>query len=240
MFELFLETFFRGIIWEFIAAVTGTYYLLTVKDVPLINKIFVWFLWLTFVIDFSGLYMLFGYYSNYKYFGFVKGTRFVQNYWLFNSYHVVAYVAFLSFFITQISSAKWRKSLWTVTILFSMIAILNLVFSGVFFTGYSALTAIGGTMLLLFCIGLFFYQILGSNKILNFYSDLSFYVALGALLWHVSIIPLFIYNKYGIMSSSPDFVNFYKGLLLGMNVFMYTCFAAGFIIQSKIQPKKVI
>jgi len=233
LFDLFIETFFRGLLWEFIAALAGSYYLWKIKNVPFINKIFVWFLWLTLVIDFSGLYMLFGYYSNYKYFAFVKGTRFVQNYWLFNSYHLIAYCAFLAFFISHLSSKKWRKRFWIITWLFSIIAILNLIFSGVFFTGYAAFTAIGGTLILLFCIALFFFQVLRGDKILNFYSDLAFYVAIGALLWHVSITPLFIYNKYGIMSSSPDFVNFYKGLLLTMNVFMYGCFAAGFIIKSK-------
>ncbi len=235
MFDLFIETFFRGLLWELIAALAGAYYLLKGKNIPFINKIFVWFLWLTLVIDFSGLYMLVGYYSDYKYFGFVKGTRFVQNYWLFNSYHLIAFGAFLSFFISQISSKKWRKRLWLITLLFSISAIINLIFSGVFFTGYAAFTAIGGTLLLLFCIGLFFYQVLRSDKILNFYSDLAFYVAIGALIWHVSITPLFIYNKFGIMASSPEFVNFYKGLLLTMNVFMYSSFAAGFIVKSKFR-----
>lgn len=219
--------------WEFIAALAGGYYLLKAHSIPLINKIFVWFLWLTLLVDTSGFYNVAAYYSDYEYFSFIKGTKFVHTYWLFNPYHLIAYVAFQSFFITQINSEKLRKRLWIITVAFTLAAILNLILSGIFFTSYSAFTAICGTVILVLWIGLFFYQILRSQRILNFYKDLAFYIAIGALIWHVSITPLFIYNKFGIMNTSPEFVNFYKILLSVMNAFMYLSFAAGFLIVSQ-------
>ena len=219
--------------WELIAAIAGGYYLVKAKDVPFINRIFVWFLWLTLFVDTSGLYNIVAYYSDYEYFSFIKGTRFAHTYWLFNPYHLIAFVAFQSFFITQIISERLRKILWAITIGFTLLGIFNLIFSGIYFTSYSAFTAIGGTVILVVYIGMFFYQILRSNRILDFYKDLAFYIAIGALLWHVSITPLFIYNKFGIMNSSPEFVNFYKILLSAMNAFMYGSFAAGFLITAK-------
>ena len=215
------------------AALAGGYYLFRARNIPLIHRIFVWFLWLTLLVDTSGFYNVAAYYSDYEYFSFIKDTRFVHTYWLFNPYHLIAYVAFQSFFIAQINSEKLRKILWVILIVFIISAILNLILSGIFFTSYSAFTAIGGTVILVFLIGLFFYQILRSNRILNFYKDLAFYIAIGALIWHVSITPLFIYNKFGIMNTSPEFVNFYKILLSVMNAFMYGSFTAGFIIVSQ-------
>lgn len=233
LLDQLIDSIFRAFLWEFIAALAGAYYLIKAKNIPLIHRIFVWFLWLTLLIDTSGFYNIVAYYSDYEYFSFIKGTRFAHTYWLFNPYHLIAFVAFQSFFIIQIISEKLRKILWAITIVFTISAILNLILSGIFFTSYSAFTAIGGTVILVFLIGLFFYQILRSNRILDFYKDLAFYVAIGALLWHVSITPLFIYNKFGIMNTNPEFVNFYKILLSVMNAFMYGSFAAGFFIVAK-------
>lgn len=233
LLDQLIDSFFRAFLWEFIAALAGGYYLLRTNNIPSIHKIFVWFLWLTLLVDTSGFYNVAAYYSGYEYFSFIKGTRYVHTYWLFNPYHLIAYAAFQSFFITQINSERIRKILWAITIVFIISAILNLILSGIFFISYSAFTAIGGTVILVLWIGLFFYQILRSNRILNFYKDLGFYIAIGALIWHVSITPLFIYNKFGIMNTSPEFVNFYKILLSIMNAFMYLSFAAGFLIVSQ-------
>lgn len=233
MLDQLIDSIFRAFLWEFIAAFAGAYYLIKAKSIPLIHRIFVWFLWLTLLVDTSGFYNIVAYYSDYEYFSFIKGTSFVHTYWLFNPYHLIAYVVFQSFFVTQINSGKLRKILWVIIILFTISAILNLILSGIYFTSYSAFSAIGGTVILVLYIGMFFYQILKSNRILDFYKDLAFYIAIGALLWHVSITPLFIYNKFGIMNTSPEFVNFYKILLSAMNAFMYGSFAAGFLIVAK-------
>ena len=148
MLDQLIDAIFRAFLWEFIAAVTGGYYLLNATNIPLIHKVFVWFLWLTFLVDTSGFYNIVAYYSDYEYFSFIKGTSFVHTYWLFNPYHLIAYVAFQSFIIAQINSEKLRKTLWVIMVVFIIAAILNLILSGIFFTSYSAFTAIGGTGIL--------------------------------------------------------------------------------------------
>ena len=242
MLDQLIDSIFRAFLWEFIAALAGAYYLIKAKSIPLIHRIFVWFLWFTLLVDTSGFYNIVAYYSDYEYFSFIKGTSFVHTYWLFNPYHLIAYVVFQSFIVTQINSGKLRKILWVIIILFTISAIFNLIFSGIYFNSYSAFTAIGGTIILVVYIGMFFYQILRSNRILDFYKDLAFYIAIGALIWHVSITPLFIYNKFGIMNTSPEFVNLYKILLSVMNAFMYGAFATGFLFvtQKRRSSKRII
>lgn len=233
MQEAFLNTVFRGYLWELIAAVAGAYYLLKVSDPPFINKVFVWFIWFTLFIDVAGFYALAAYYSGYEWFGFVKGTNYAQNYWMYNAFKLLSFVVYLSVFTTQINSSRIRKLLWGTIGVFSIVSISNFIFSGQYFKAYMAFTVVGGTILLLIYIGIYFYQILKSNRILNFYKELSFYIAIGALLWHLSITPLFIFNKYVIMSSSPDFVQIYLKILTLMNFLMYGIFSFGFIILSK-------
>lgn len=191
-------------------------------------------------MDLTGFYALLAYYSDYKILGFVKGTPFAQNYWLYNSMKTIAFVFYFYFFIYQLQSRRLRKMLTWVTWVFFILAWCNLLIFDNFFKGYSPFTVIGGTLILLICIALYFYQVLKSDRILYFYRELPFYVAVGTLLWHLSITPLFIYNKYGIMTQSEDFVTMYLRILAIMNFIMYSLFAIGFIFTALSQKKKRI
>lgn len=232
MLEAFVNTFFRGYLWIFLAAISGIIYLAKVKNVPLINRIFVWFLWFTLFVDLSGFYSLIAYYSDYRYFSFVNGTKFVQNYWLYNIFKTVAFIFYFYFFIFQLKSTRLRKIMLWITWIFFISAWINYYFFMDIFMGYSLYTAIGGTFILLTLIGLYLYQIIRSNEILDFYRELPFYVATGALLWHITITPLFIFNQLGIMYSSEDFVRVYLKILTIMNFIMYGFFAVGFLTVS--------
>lgn len=244
MLEAFVNTFVRGYLWIFLAAIAGSIYLAKVKKVPRINRIFVWFLWLTLFVDLSGFYSLIGYYTDYRYFGFVKGTKYLQNYWLYNIFKTVAFVFYFYFFILQLNSPRIRKIMIWITWIFFVSAWANYFFFTDIFLGYSSFTAIGGTFILLLCIALYLFQIIRSDKIVDFYREFPFYVAIGALLWHLTITPLFIYNKYGIMHSSADFVQMYLRILTIMNFIMYGLFAIGFITvttsRKKIKGEKII
>lgn len=230
MLDAFVNTFFRGYLWILLAAISGTIYLLKVKNPPLLNRIFVWFLWLTLVVDLSGFYSAIGYYTNYKYFAFANGTKYIQNYWLYNIFKTIAFVFYFYFFIFQLKSRQLRKIMLWVTWIFFFTAWANYYFFTDIFLGYSSFTAIGGTFILLLCIALYLYQILRSDKILDFYRELPFYVAIGTLLWHITITPLFIYNQFAIMHSSEDFVSMYLKILTLMNFIMYGSFTVGFLI----------
>jgi len=232
LLEAFVNTFFRGYLWIFLAAISGTIYLAKVNNIPLINRIFVWFLWLTLVVDLIGFYSLLGYYSDYKHFGFINGTKYVQNYWLYNIFKTVAFLFYFHYFIFQLKSPRLRKFMLWIAWLYFIAAWINYFFFIDIFLGYSIFTAIGGTFILLLIIGSYLYQIIRSNKIVDFYRELPFYVAIGTLLWHITITPLFIYNQLGIMHSSADFVSMYLRILTIMNIIMYGFFALGFLTVS--------
>ncbi|CAN5263745.1 hypothetical protein BH23BAC2_BH23BAC2_21070 [soil metagenome] len=231
MLQALIDVFFRAYLWELIASIAGAYYLINGKDIPFINRLLVYFLWFTFLVDLIGFYPLVAYYSDYKILSFVKGTRYAQNYWLYNPLMLLGYIAYISFFLVHLKKARTKKILKMVTVIFVLITIINFIFSGLFFIGYSAFVTFVGSLILLVTIGTYFYQVLHSDEILEFYKGLPFYVGVGALLWHLCITPLFLYNKYGIMNANPEFVQLYMKFLTGMNVVLYVLIASGFIIE---------
>lgn len=77
----------------------------------------------------------------------------------------------------------------------------------------------------------YYYEMLKSDKILNFYKNLAFYVSVGVLIRYLVVTPIFIYSKY-YTNASPDFVEMYGLIIIVSNVFMYGMFITGFIISA--------
>lgn len=240
MVEFFVDSLFRGVLWELLAAIAAVIYYKRVKSIPLYKKIFIFYLCAIFVIDVSGYYAAVAYYSDYRLFSFAKDSVFRQNYWMFNTVKPFAYLVYLQFFIFQIRSQRLQKILSWAAAVFLIISLLNLILSGEYFTAYITLTPLAGSILLSICIGCYLFNMITSDKILQFFKSLSFYVAAGALIWHLVFTPMFIYNKINIMNSTPDFVKVYLMTLGLLNFYMYSLFVTGFFIEMKYEKRKYV
>ncbi|MFD1096428.1 hypothetical protein [Salegentibacter chungangensis] len=238
MLENFIGSIFRAWLWEFCAALAGLIYLLNVRETGRWTRRFVYFLWITFFIDLSGAYVRLAYYSDYTIFGFIENTVWQRNYWLYNSYNIFVFLFFSLFFISQLSGSKIKKVLRGVCVFYLLSAWINLIVSGKFFTGYSAYTFLLGTLLLSVSIGFYFYQLLKSDKILSFYKDISFYIASGTLLNYLAFTPMFLYNNFAVMKTSPEFVDIYLTVLALLNFVMYGFYTLGFIIEIRKKREK--
>ena len=231
MLDYYLKELFPGHFFELLAAIGGSYYLIKVPLVKSITRIFVYFLWFILFVEILGLYAVFNYFD-YPYFKVLEGTAFEDNYWLYNSFHVLSYMVYFYFFIYQLKLNKIRKYLTFLAWFFFVSSISFLIFSGVFFANFSFYTIITGTILLILCIASYYYQMLTSDSILNFQKNPAFYISIGALIWHVVVTPLLIYGKY-YSTTSPEFIKMY-GLILGAaNMFLYGIFFFGFVICSR-------
>ncbi len=232
MLDFFLENILLVYLLEFLAALSGTFYLWNSAGASKMMRIFVYYLWSIVFVETLGMYPLYAYFNNYETLGFVKDTPFERNFWLYNSFKIVSFLVFFEFFTRKLSNAGLRKIYRVFIMVFAGTAVLNLLLSGVFFKAYSAFTCITGTFLLVVIISSYYYEMLGSNKILNFHKNIGFYISVGAFLWHLIVTPLFIYSHYFTMES-PEFVAFHALVLKVANVFMYTCFTFGFLICSR-------
>ncbi len=156
-----------------------------------------------------------------------------ENHWLYNSFAIVNYTFYVTFFYLYIGSNRVKKLIRWVLIFYVISAIVNLIFSKVFFVNLSAYSTVFGSFLLLASILYYFYEVLQSDEILYFKRSLVFYVAFGSLIFHISVTPLFIYSQYFIEQDNPLFVKIHYITLTLTNIFMYTCYIIGFIICSR-------
>lgn len=237
MLEYYLKNLFLIHLVELLAAFSGTYYLAINPKAKLAVRLFVYFLWFIFLIEVTGLYSTYFYFNGYENFEFLENSPFVSNYWLYNIFNIFSYCTYFSFFILNLNLEKNRRILIFLTASFVFTAILNLIFSDIFFIAFSGYTHIIGTIILILCISAYYYELLTSDRILNFHTSIEFYISIGALIFHVVSTPLFIYSKY-FKLQNPDFITVYDGVLNSVNFFLYGIIIMGFLISSLKRKKE--
>lgn len=231
LFDFIFKNFLLIYLLELGAAIAGTYYLRNVGNPKRETRIFVYYLWLVVFVELVGLYPIIAYFSDYQIFPFIKDTLFERNIWWYNSYHVIKSVVFYFFFIEQLESVRKRKTFYIMALFMILGSLMYLIFSGEFFTRYSTVDVMGGTIFLTFLIFSYYFDLLRSKKILFFYKSIAFYISVGLLVWHLTISPLFIYDSY-FSVKSPQFVELHLLVLKIINAFLYGIIIAGFIICS--------
>jgi len=219
----FLITYF----FEIIAALSGSYYLKKVKDNRL--RIFVYYLWLTVIVEIVGSY---GYVMQYNFdsewFIAIKNSQFCYNTWLYNTYAFLAIGLIGIFYSNFMSTTKTRAAILSIFVIYSLFSILFFTFTDSFFKKSIPYDIIIGASIICFYVVLYFLELIKSDKILKFYELPSFYISIGLLIWYLCVSPLFIFNSY-FNSISSDFGVFRILLLLFINIFTYSCFAFGFL-----------
>ena len=218
---------------QFLAAIIATYYVKKYRA-ETSARYFSYFLWLTVIIETIGSFPIL--IDNLPSLAHLKDTSWEKNLWMYNIYLVVSFAFYMYYISMHIYSRFLKKSLYALIILYLSTSTINLIISDVFFKAFSSYSFILGSLSLLITIGLYFYQVLQSNDILNFGYTIPFYFSIGVLVFHLCVTPLFIYSKYNSRIVSPEFVDIYGIILTIANIFLYTCYTLGFIICS--QQKK--
>ncbi len=214
---------------EFVAAITGTFYLKKEKK-NLPTRCFVYFLWLTFFVEIIG--MLPRAINHLEGFSFLKDTFLEKNHWLYNAYHIISFLFYITYFKLNLGSKKIRTILDVLSVVYFVLTISYLITIGGYFKSLSTFTYIVGSILIFLCILLYFYEVIQSDTILSFHTNLTFYVAIGAMLFHLIVTPLFIYSEY-YLGENPEFVKVRRIILYSANIFLYTCYTIGFIVCSR-------
>ena len=217
---------------ELAAAIAGTYYL---KKVPALRstRYLVTFLWITVVVEFVSSYAPIAYFSNYDYFEFVKGTKFRQNYWLQNPYLILSFAFYVYYFRSFIRDKTWRVILKYLNIAYLFVSIGIFLFSNVYFSEYSQFSSVAGTLLLILCIAIFYFELLKSDALLNLKRFLPLYISIGILIFSLCITPIDIFSAYLKETVNPFFVTFKNYMYLYVNIFLYSTYILGFIVCSR-------
>ena len=189
---------------------------------------------MTAAIDMLGSYAPIAYFSDYEIFGFVEDTPFRANYWLFNIY-VILMFSFYSVYFSTFLKYDWVKRAIRIAVgVFIICAGINLAQDNVFFSYVSQFTYGVGSILTLFVILLFYFELLRSNIILHLHRYLPMYVSVGVMAFILCITPLEFYSRYFKLPTGNDqYVELRRVIMMITNIFMYSVFSIGFIICSR-------
>lgn len=245
LIPLTLDYFFEYItksipitILELFAAIAGTYYLQKKPNTLKINKFFVYLLWYTFINEFVASYSLIGYFSEYKYLGFIEGTLFERNFWLYNIYSIINFSFLIYYFNAYFSDNKSKMITKYFLFAFVFSSITYLIVTDVFFKSYSNFTTAVGTILLLTSIFFFYFRLLKTDKVIILKYFLPIYLSIGALFFNLCITPIDLFSQY-FKRINALYVSLHINLLLIANIFMYTTFIIGFLICAKKEKETV-
>ena len=213
-----------------ISAILGAIYLNKHKSSGGI-KMFVAFLWFTVLVEIIGSYTAIRHLTENEWFGFTLDSPFERNFWLYNAYFIISFVVYIHFFKLQLKLRRNRVIIEILLSLFIIASVLNLIFSGVYLIGFSSFTNIAGTLLILFTISLYYYQLLTSDAILEIKNSIIFYISLGAILLHIALTPLTIYSIfYNKEFGQSEFLDLFRIMIFTINVLVYLIYSAGFYI----------
>ncbi len=204
-------------------------------------KIFIFYLCFIFFADTFGLYPIWAYYDNYETLPFLKDSPLHRNFWLYNILSAVNYLVVGQLFVGQLKKLKkynFKKILYWFLVLFGVYSVICFSTFGEFLYAYDMSILLIGTFLVLFCIIAYFFEILLSDRILNFRSDALFYFAVAILVWHLCVTPIEIYTSF-FNTSNPNFINLHATVLRYANIFMYSMFVLGFYIDYRYRLNSI-
>jgi len=154
-------------------------------------------------------------------------------------YNILTFFEFncLLFFIREILSFKKTKKVVTVIVLvFNVIYLLStlyLCFQGNYMLKYNEIASISGSFSITIAIFLFFKDFINSDRILNFKKSLSFWIAVGLLIYYLGTIPI-----TSIMNSMQSITKSEVHLLFNIQYVLVTIMYSIFIFGALWSQKK--
>ncbi|MGS2725992.1 hypothetical protein ACU8DI_05245 [Psychroserpens sp. BH13MA-6] len=211
---------------ELIAALAGSYYLK--KKPNSVLKIFVFYLWMTFVVELIGGYshLMQDNYDK-QWFIDLKNSLLCSNHWLYNIYSLLT-IGFLGVFYSGLlSKPSFKVLIRAIIVLYTLFALIFYTFTDAFFTTTLPYDAILASVIVSIYVILYFIELMNSEVLLEYYKLASFYISIALFLWYICVTPLFIFDNY-FKAVNTKFVDFRRILLLIINICTYLCFAFGF------------
>ena len=158
-----------------------------------------------------------GYQNMYSYYNIV----------IYNIYNIVFFLYFYYIFRCHIMKRGHRKSITIGSCIFVIICLVN-PFLQNFVIDPQLYSYISGSVMLIYCIILYFIEILGSSKILYIKEDLLFWISIGLLLFYVGYIPIKLTRYFFAVENVDIYMNLRRVHLI-LIIIMYGCFINGFI-----------
>lgn len=213
---------------EIIAAATGLIVYNKYKATHI--KYFILFLIWVVVIEIVGSYTT--YLKNRGLEELIQGTVIEKNYWWYNLFWASASTFFYAWLLSrQLKTFALKRTILYACGIYLATLIFILIFNiDNFFNGRSIPLVIGNVVVILLSSIFYLYETLNSDKLLNFYKSIYFYIAAIIFIWWLVSTPLSFFEVYNT-ESDWDYVVIKWTIKLACNFFMYLGFTIALIVS---------
>lgn len=166
---------------------------------------------------------------------FLTGWYFSQpKLWLYNSFLVPQYLLYMAVYYHAIRSVKIKKLIVIIALIFTLLAISNLLFFQSF-NSVNSITLLMASGIVLFLTITWFEQLRKEEKVIApLTANPMAWISLGAFLFHATFLPYILgLNYLNRTDISLAIALFYVYLLL--NCVMYTLYSIAFLCKTTLQ-----
>ncbi len=203
---------------ELTALVTGLVLFKSYKNSK--AKTIIYFLVYAFIVDFIGNYPQMLYDNNL--FHLIEGTIIERNYWWYNIFFWCGLPLFMVYINYNVVETRRLKKIIKYSLYVYLIQVfLTLVFRFEYlFTPEERFLKISSFWIVILCIIVYFFEILRSDKIIEFYKSIYFYFNSIIFIWILIMIPMDFFESYFITDDWSYVMLKYK-IYLSLNIFLY-------------------
>lgn len=229
MEEFFVKNYFNLTYFvELVAVIAGIISYKKYQGTP--ATFFIKIIWIIFCIEFIGSYS--NYYNTFDFLKPIYNSIFRVNYWWFTLTYQIGVVILISIFYQKLLVNKlFNIILKYATVAYFTFSIIYLVIhKDQFFSQmFPLISILAGILVLTACV-FYFIELLTSEKIINFYKSVYFYITVALFFWWIIYTPLTFYDVY-MVNSDWKYIVLKWQVLLSLNFMMYTIFAVGLLIS---------
>lgn len=158
-----------------------------------------------------------------------------ENLLIYNIAMILTYLLYMAYYNKLLNSIKKKHIIIKISIIYLIICIIDIVFNlQTMALSYLAYSRIFGALFLFICASIYLKEVFKSNIILHFHKTLPFWVTIGALMFYLTTIPIFIFGEK-LNFSHEIFL-----ITLGLSSYvLYGSMIIGFIINAYQENKKL-
>ena len=152
-----------------------------------------------------------------------------SNLWLYNSFLIPQYLLYIAVYYQVISGAKMKRVILITGIVFTLLAIINLIFFQSIYA-INSYTLIMASGIIIFLTVTYFEQLRKEKEIIRLTAHPMVWISLGAFLFHAANLPYMIGLSYLTRNNiSLAIALFY--VYMTLNCIMYTFYSFAFLCK---------
>jgi len=134
---------------------------------------------------------------------------------------------YLFFFLSLIKNTKKKKYIIGLIVVLGIYSTISVLFFKDIRKNYFVDSWILGQLFVIASIMFYYSEMLLSDSIFNIKYSLFFWISIGALIFNLGILPVFVVGEL------IDYQGIFRYIIFGLNVVLSLCFITGFLISKK-------